>query len=148
MAIAPLIDRLDDRLDAIAASLSAALPNRVIKRALMHYTDHSPAELAAGVVTLVSAGEKDYSRNLGMVARDGTQQILLIGHLKVAEDTTGMDIEAAELDLIEDLKTWCRQPLPGMALRLESIQHSRQLEHPYGWLVAYFDITSPRANTY
>lgn len=143
-----VIERMDDRLDALAAALAAALPTRTVKRSLLHYTEHSAAELAAGVVTLVSAGEGDYNKGLGMVAREGVQRVVLIGHLKVAEGAPGATVEAAELDLIEELKAWARLPSPGMSLRLDSVQHSRQLENPYGWVVAYLDIGPPRASTY
>ena len=148
MAIGQAIERMDDRLDAVEASLASALSTRVISRALKHYTDQTDDDLTAGVVTIVSAGEGDYNKGLGMVAREGTQRILLIGHLSVAETTGGKDIEAAELDLIEEIKAWVRQPITGMSLRLDNVQHSRQLEHPYGWLVAYIDIGPPRATTH
>ena len=143
-----VIERMDDRLDALEASLAAALPTRTIKRSLMHYTDHTDTELAAGVVMLVSGGEGDYNKGLGMVAREGVQRVLLVGHLKVAEDAAGAVVEAAELDLIEEIKAWARTNVPGMSLRLDSVQHSRQIENPYGWLVAYLDAGPPRSTTY
>lgn len=143
-----VIERMDARLDAIATSLASTLATRTIKRSLQHYTEHSAAELTAGVVTLISAGEGDYNKGLGMVAREGVQRIVLVGHLKVTEGAAGVVVEAAELDLIEEIKAWARAPRPGMSVRLDSVQHSRQLENPYGWLVAYLDIGPPRANTY
>lgn len=142
------IERMDDRLDAVAASLAIALPTRVIKRSLLHYTDHSPVDLAAGVVTLLSAGEGNYSKGLGMVAREGVQQMILIGHLKLAESAAGVDVEAAEIDLIEEIKAWARNRIAGLSLRLDSVQHSRQLEKPYGWVVAFLDVGPPSANTH
>lgn len=148
MAIGTQIERMDDRLDALQAALAAALPARVIKRSLLHYTDHEPAELAAGVVTIVSGGEGDYNKGLGMVAREGVQRVILVGHVQVAEGAAGAVVEAAEIDLIEELKAWARAPIAGMSLRLDSVQQSRQLENPYGWLVAYLDIGPPRATTH
>lgn len=148
MAIGQAIERMDDRLDALEASLILALPARVISRDLKHYSEQTDADLTAGVVTLVSAGEKDYSRGLGMEARDGTHRVLLIGHLRVAEDQGGQAIEAEELDLIEDIKSWVRAGVDGMSLRLDSVQHSRQLENPYGWIVAYVDAGPPRQTTH
>lgn len=142
------VDRMDTRLTAIATSLIAALPTRIIKRSLVHYTDHSASELTSGVVILLSVGEGDYNKGLGMAAREGVQKIILIGHLKVAEDLAGEVIQAAEINLIEEIKAWSRQRIPGMSLRLDSVQHSRQLENPYGWVVAYIDVTPPRATTY
>ncbi|HHJ11893.1 MAG TPA: hypothetical protein ENK00_01830 [Chromatiales bacterium] len=148
MAIGQAIERMDDRLDALEASLVAALPTRIVSRDLKHYTDQSDADLTKGVVTLVSAGEKDYSKALGMTARDGIHQVLLIGHLRVAENQGGQAIEAAELDLIEEIKGWVRAGVDGMSLRLDNVQHSRQLDNPYGWIVAYVDAGPPRQTTY
>lgn len=142
------IDRMDARLDAIEAALTAALPTRLVSDTLQHYTERSDAELTQGVVTLVSADEKGYSQNLGMAARDGTQRILLIGHLRVAEGTPRKAIQDQELDLIEELKAFIRAGVPGMSLTLDSVIHSRQLDHPYGWVVAYIDAAPPRQTTY
>jgi len=148
MAIGQAIERMDDRLDAIEASLILALPTRVISRDLKHYSEQTDADLTAGVVTLVSAGEKNYSKALGMEARDGTHSVLLIGHLRVAENQSGKSIEAAELDLAEELKSWVRAGVTGMSLRLDSVQHSRQLDNPYGWIVAYVDAGPTRQTPY
>lgn len=148
MAIGQAIERMDDRLDAIAAALTTALSTRVIKRSLVHYTDHADADLAAGVVTLLSAGEGGYSNGLGMTAKEGTHKLLLIGHLQLAESADGEAIEAAEIDLIEEIKAFVRSGVTGTSLRLENVIHSRQLERPYGWIVAYIDAGPPRRNTY
>lgn len=144
----PAIERMDERLDAIETALVAELSTRTIKRDLLTFTDHTDAEIDAGVVTIVSAGEKDYNNGLGMEAKEGAHQVLLIGHLRVAEGTTGKDIEAVELDLAEEIKAFVRTGVADMSLKLNSIQHSRQLDHPYGWLVANIDAGPPRANIY
>lgn len=154
MAIGQAVERMDDRLEALRTALAAAgspLENRVHKTSLAHYTAHSDAELAQGVLTAVSAGEKDYHEAPGMEAREGTQRVLLIGHLKKAEIDPAADVEAEELDLIEEIKTFVReqrQRLTGISLRLDSVLHSRQLEAPYGWVVAYLDLRPPRATTH
>ncbi len=147
MGIGADIERIDDRLDAIEAALRSALPRRIVTRSLKHYDEHSPADLRTGVVTLVSAGESQYDGRLGMEATRGTLRILLVGHLKVEEESGGVAIEAAELDLVEDIKAFVRGGVTGMSLRLDNVQHSRQLEHPYGWLVAYVDV-GPGRDTY
>jgi hypothetical protein len=141
-------DDIRARTAAIIASLEAALPARTIKRGLLHYDDHGAAELAQGVVMLISDAEQDYSRALGMVAKEPTHRLILVGHLKVAETQTPADLEDAEQDLIEELKAWIRTGLDGMDLLPEAIQQSRQLEHPYGWIVAYVDAVPPRSNLY
>lgn len=141
------VERMDDRMDAVAAAAATALPARVVKRSFFrHFTDHTPAELASGVVMVISAGERGYNDGLGMEAREGTHRFLLIGHLKVAE-TPAADmpqrVEAAELDLIEEIKTFVRSGVAGVRLVLDQVQHSRQLEAPYGWVVAYVDAGPP-----
>lgn len=143
------IERMDDRMDAIHAALVAALPTRVVKRSYFrHFSEHEEAELAAGVVMLISAGEGEYARGRGMIAREGTHKFLLIGHLKADDDSAPRDIEEAELDLIEEIKAFVRVPAPGLSLYLAQAQHSRQLEHPYGWVVAYLEAGAPSQNTH
>lgn len=144
----PWIERIDDRAAAIFASLQAALPARVVKRSLMHFQDHAAADIAAGVVMLASDGESDYSKNPGMTAKDPKHSLLLVGHLKVAETSERVAIELAEMALIEDVKTWLRAGVPGMSFELELSQHSRQLEHPYGWVVMKINAVRPKTNVY
>jgi hypothetical protein len=135
------IERMDDRLDAIQAALIAWYltqpepERRVVKRGLVDYREHSDAELASGVVTLVSEGEDGFSTRFGEVGRKGQQGILLVGHLKVAETATPAAVEALELDMVEQLKTFVRGGVTRIGLLLNTVQQSRQLDHPYGWFV-------------
>lgn len=142
------IDRIDDRMSAIVANLQAALPSRIIKRGLMHFANHPAGELELGIVMPISDGESDYSRNLGMVAKEPKHNILLVCHLKVAEISPALDIELAEMALIEELKQWLRKGVNGMDFEIESVQHSRQLEHPYGWVVFKIAAIPPKNNLY
>lgn len=135
------IERMDDRLDALQAALVAfyaALPEgerRVVKRGLKDYREHANADLAKGVVTLVSDSEAGFSTRFGEVARKGAQTVLLVGHLKVAETADPAAVEVLELDMVEQLKTFVRAGVAGIGLLLNDIQTSRQLDHPYGWFV-------------
>jgi hypothetical protein len=144
----PWIERIDDRQAAIVTSLTAALSTRVVKRSLLHYDQHEPGEIETGVVMLVSDGESQYSQNLGMTAKEGKHGQLLIGHLKVAEDSEPLAIELAEMALIEEIKSWVRSGVSGMSFEIEAAQHSRQLEHPYGWVVVKLNAIPPRTNVY
>lgn len=144
MAIGAYIQRMDDRLGALEQALTPALPSRVVKRAFLDFRAHAEGELAAGVVMIVSAGERDYNAGLGMAAREGTHRVLLIGHMQVLQTSTPDAIEAAELDLIEEIKAFVGQGVTGMHVRLDSVEHSRQLEHPYGWMLANLDLGPPR----
>ena len=147
--MAAALDRLDDRLNAIEAALTTALPTRVIKRAYYrHVQDQAPADLDAGVVMLVSSGESGYRKGVGLVAREGTQDVLLVCHLRVAETASPQDIEAAEIVLIEEIKSFVRAGVAGMTLLLDRVQHSRQQAHPYGWVVATLQAAPPGSNVY
>jgi hypothetical protein len=152
MAIGTVIARMDDRLAAFRAAIVAAgspLAARVHKPNLMHYTAHSEAELTQGVIISVSAGEGNYHQaSEGMIAKEGTHRVLLIGHCRVAETATPSAIEALEINMIEEVKAFLRLPIPGMSLNLESVEHSRQLELPYGWFVAFIELLPPRTNVY
>lgn len=142
------LERLDDRLNAFETALKAALPTRIIKRELMHFDKHTAAEISAGVLMLVSKGEGSYSQVPGMVAKEGTLYLTLIGHLKLAETNTGQELETAEINFIEEIKAALRINVPGMSLKLNNIDQSAQLDFPYGWLVASVDVTPPQQNTY
>jgi hypothetical protein len=142
------IERMDDRLDALEQALIGVLPGRMVKRSLLDYRQHANGDLNGGVVMIVSAGERGYSQALGMAAREGTQRVLLVGHLQVAQTSAPAAIEMAELDLIEELKSFVRGGVPGMSVRLDSVEHSRQTEHPYGWVLANLDLGPPRTTTF
>lgn len=146
------IERMDDRLDAIETALRAALePNgRTVKRSYArNYRDHDQAELTGGVVVMVADGEGDYSADIGRAARGGTMNVLLVGHVAVDQKTaTTGDVEAAELDLAEDIKAFVRTGVEGVGLELNEVRNSRQQEHPYGWVVAVLAAGPPRANTH
>ena len=142
------LERMNERLDAIEAALIAAMPSRTIKREMLPFDDHGSAELSAGVLMLISQGEGNYSSELGMVAKQGTQKLLLIGHLELAPTATGQEVEAAEITFIEELKSMLRAGVPGLSFNLINVEHSAQLEKPYGWFVASVDAGPPKENTY
>jgi len=141
------IDRMDDRLDAVEQALVAALPTRVVRRSwLREFDAYSEADLLRGVVCLISAGEREYQTGPGRNARGGVHRMLLIAYLKVEEQETPQAIERAELDLAEEIKAAVRAGAPGVGLSLVSIEHSRQLEHPYGWVVVHLDAGPQKSN--
>jgi hypothetical protein len=123
----------------------------VVKRSYFrHYTEHEETDLEKGVVMLVSDGEGDYkpTRAASAAAKEGVHSFLVIGHLKADDDAEPQATEAAELDLIEEIKAFARIPIPGLSLRLTRTQHSRQMEHPYGWVVAFLEARPPVENTH
>ena len=138
------IEHMGERLTAVAELLTAQLSTRHIKRALKYFADQDDAELLAGILTIVSAGEGDYKNQRGMVGKEGAGKILLIGHIKVPESDNSQDIEDAEIKFIEEVKPALRVDVPGLSFSLEGVEHSRQLEHPYGWFVATIKVGPPR----
>ncbi len=136
------------RLDAVETLLTAQMPTRFIKRSLLHYTEQDNAELTAGILTIVKASEDNYKNQRGMVTKEATTQMLLIGHLHVAETTTSQAIETAELAFEKELKAAIETGITGLSFTLERIESSRQLEHPYGWFVAFVNIGPPRTSTH
>ncbi len=146
MAIGAYIERLDERRDAVLAALAAALGTRVVTNSLQSIESQSAADLAQGVVMLVSVRERSYSRGLGMAATKGLQEFLLVGHLRVAADAPPSAIEDAEMALIEELKAFVRGGVSGMSVRLGEVRQSQQLDHPYGWVVAHLDVGPPESS--
>lgn len=132
----PTLTRLDDKKTAVLASLAASMPARVIIGEKKHFTDHSDADIAAGVLMVISLGEGQYRQERGMVAKEGTQNFLFIGHIKLAEDATGNQVEQAEINFIEEFKAAMRAGAAGLHLALQNIEQSAQLDKPYGWFVA------------
>lgn len=148
MAIFIRLDRMDEKLAAVAAGLKSQLPTRTIKREFLFYSEHTDKELRDGVVMLISDGEGNYSNSPGMIAKNGTHKMIVIGHLKVPNSASKTDIESAEIMLIEEIKAFCRKGVQGVTLVLRSAQHSRQLEYPIGWVVCVIEALSPDSNIY
>ncbi len=134
------------RLDALSALLTTELPTRIVTRELKHFTDHDETDLTTGVVTLVAANEAGYKNQKGMVTKEGVTRVLLVAHLRVADNQTAADVQAAELTLLQEVKTALQKSVFGLSLGLARVDLSRQLDTPYGWFVAHVDILPPRAS--
>lgn len=141
----PVIDRIDDRHAAVVAHFRAHLPERHVKQSwIKTYTDHLPQELADGVVQIVSGDESKYVRGRGMVGKRGTQEVILICYLRLEESDLPEVLAAAEQALAEDIKAVARLPLRGVGLDVVEVQMSRQIEHPYGWVLVFIEAGPPK----
>ncbi|WP_290906216.1 hypothetical protein [Aquabacterium sp.] len=131
-------------LEAIKASLAAAMPLRRVQRSLPPDPLALPADdLRAGVVCLVSEGGGDFANYLGREGELGHLQASLVGFVAVEEDTEPVAIEQAELALLRDLLAWCNTHAPMADVQdvlPQDFTQSKQLEHPYGWLILKLDI--------
>ncbi len=140
------LERIDDKLAALNAALVAAMPTRQVEIGFTPYDDRTDTELLDGVVNIVSAGEGNYHQGRGMAAKEGTLKVHLINHLKVAETASRADLQQAEINLAEEIKSFVRTGVAGMTLALDSIEQSRLLEYPYGWVVAFLGLRPPASN--
>ena len=57
-------------------------------------------------------------------------------------------LQDLELDIAEECKAFVRAGVDGIGLGLQSINTSRQLEYPYGFVVARVDAGAPEATTH
>lgn len=125
-------------LDALASSLQAALPQRLVRRSLPRDpAGMKAALLLAGVVCVVASGGGSFANWSGREGELGQMAVKLACFVKVEDKAPEVEVEQAELALLADLLGWCQlvkaDPL-GDVVPL-SWQQSSQLEHPYGWLV-------------
>ena len=129
------MSEIGDRMALIAAELAAKYPARKVRRAFVDFAELGDTELAAGVYTLLSAGEEDFTNIAGYVAQDGAQSIMLLGQVKLADDASGEAVEEAELTLVDEVKAFCREiPATLCLLSLLKWRQSMQVERPYGWI--------------
>lgn len=131
-------------LDNLAKSLAKALPHRHVRRSLvMAAADLPDAEMTAGVVCVVCEGGGDFANYMGREGQLGHLQVSLVGFLRVDERDQPAEVERAELELLRELLAWTADPgeirAGDSVLPLDFMQ-SRQLEHPYGWVVLKLDV--------
>lgn len=129
---------LEAVLEGLKDSLAAALPTRVVQRSLPPDAVDLPREqLLAGVVCLVNEGGGDFASYYGREGELGEMDLSVACFLQVAEDTEPVAIENAELAVLEELLAWCKGgPFdPAEDLTPKDWAQSKQLQHPYGWLI-------------
>lgn len=132
------LDNHDAALAALAASLAAAMPERYVQRSLVDPATVAREKLLAGLVCVVSEGGGEFANRVGRWADLGTMNVRLVAFVAVAEKgTTGEDVERAELAVLGEVLSWCSTAaVAGIDLvTVQDWQQSKQLEHPYGWLV-------------
>lgn len=144
------LDSVVLRMDAIETAALAFFTTRKVQRSLLQsFTEHAESDIAKGVIMMVSQGEGNYHNGQGMIAKEGTQNIRFICHLKVDEKTQAqVDVEKAEGALIEEIKAFVRAGVTGMTLVLSKVTQSQQLAYPYGFVVADIQAEPPNQTTY
>lgn len=129
-------------MDALEASLAAALPTRHVRRGLVDPANVDRAELLAGTVCLVGEGGGNFANYLGREGQLGKLRASLVGFVLVEEGTEAVAVERAELALLQELLGWTAYPNTpaGMTALPQEFRLSGQLEHPYGWLTLALSI--------
>lgn len=124
-------------LDAVEASLKAALPGRYVQRSLAQPANAPREQLEAGLVCLVSGDGGNFANYRGREGDLGTLNATLVGFVKVDDSSEPVEVERAELVLLGELLDWVNSSaVPGLDVVYPTDwRQSKQLEHPYGWLV-------------
>jgi hypothetical protein len=129
-------------LVAVKDSLAAALPLRHVQRSLADPANAPAEQLTAGLICLVSENGGKFANYRGREGDLGTLNARLVCFVQVPEASEPADIERAELALLGDLLTWVASAaVPGLDVMYPGDwAQSKQLEHPYGWLVLALEI--------
>lgn len=131
----------DLALQAIADNLAAALPARYVERNLVDPAGQTLERLQAGIFCLVAEGGGSFANYMGREADLGAVNARLVCFTVVESDSPPVAIERAELAMLMDALGWIHAPGPaGYGAGVSSIlpeewAQSKQLEHPYGWVV-------------
>lgn len=135
---------LEDNLESLKDALAEALPLRHVTRSLPKdpVGDIPREELLRGVICIVSEGGGEFANYFGREAELGHQDVTLAAFLQVDEHSQSFAIEQAELQLLQELLTWCGTGPFGTAsdVTAKDWRQSKQLEHPYGWLLLQLDV--------
>ncbi|MBU0749149.1 MAG: hypothetical protein KKG67_20395 [Gammaproteobacteria bacterium] len=138
------LNTFDDALEGIKNSMAAALPHRVVQRSLvMDPHNHDPEELAKGVLCLVNGGGGQFANYRGREGQLGHSTLGVIGFVKVDEGALPEAVERAELALLADVMAWVKAPgvpRPFDSALPKEFRQSRQMEHPWGWIVIELDV--------
>lgn len=130
---------LDTALEGMRASMAAQLPHRVVSRSLLlDPMAADEADLRKGVICIVNGGGGNWANYLGREGQLGQANTSVVGFVLIDEARPPVDVERAELALLDDVLGWVQNP--GLPRPVNSVlpvdfRQSGQLEHPFGWLV-------------
>ena len=124
-------------MNALRSGLAAAYPARRVTRALLDFADRPEGDLLAGIYTLVAGDEDGFPNYRGREGNFGDLQVGVIAQIKVSEQARPDELEDAESVMVDEIKAYTRSVLPAPidSLVLTAVKRSRQLEHPYGWVL-------------
>lgn len=138
------LNEFDAALEGIKTSMAAALPHRVVQRSLvLDPATHDPADLAKGVICLVNGGGGRFANYRGREGQLGHATLGVVCFVKVDEGAPAAAVESAELALLADVMAWVKAPglpRPFDSALPQEFKQSRQMDHPYGWIVIELDV--------
>lgn len=133
---------LKTAMDALAAALATACPNRLVGRNFKPMAQRTDEDLLTGILSLACLGEQDYANYRGREADLGKLKVVLIGQLAVAADAEPSALEDAEFVMAEEVKAFLAlpPPYPLVECLATGYRQSGQLEHPYGWVAFELEV--------
>jgi hypothetical protein len=130
------MNSLTARMELLKSTMETMFPERVITRDHKDFASRDQADLKKGVYTLISRNETDFSNLLGRMATFGAKGIYILGVIQVEDDAAPHVAEDAEGDMIDEIKSLCRNLPSGVGdMTLQQLQQSAQIDYPYGWVL-------------
>lgn len=115
----------------VADGLAAAYPARIVTRDFVDPMQRPDADVTTGLFTVLTLGADELD---AVLEQRGQARLLIVGQVKVAEDTDPHLVEDAELQLFHELREFAEAPGAGLCpFYLQNVAFSAQLDHPYGW---------------
>jgi|GEM_PF-3347331 len=135
------MSQLDDKIEAFKNLMIEVLPDRVVTRDYKPASEHREEDLRLGVFTLLFHGVPKFGE-LG--ASPAGVKLFLLGQFQIEEKYTGSEIEAGELQMLEEITQVLRAAeakYPDIP-RMKAIDcaSSTQMEHPYGWVAVVLEM--------
>jgi hypothetical protein len=124
----------------LQTQLQAFLPDRVVTRSLVaDPANLSDSILTKGQICLLADGGAGFFNYQGREGDGGDLDVVVVAFVSVGEKTETVAIEQAELALKDDLLRYCQSIAFGNALLSALVplswRTSKQIEHPFGWVV-------------
>lgn len=127
----------DDMLDALKASMAAAMADRVVERGLKDPAALNAEEMRRGHFAIVASAMGEWLRYRGREAESGKLKFAVVFHGQPSAKATALDVERMEGEALEQLLAWCREARPEPLDTVFPIDatFSRGLDAPVAWMV-------------
>lgn len=138
----PRVSQRDTLLELMRDSLQDFLPGRMVERTLIDPAEFSAEQLDKGTLCIVARGGGQFLNWQGREGELGTVRGTVVGFVRVDEKDEPLEIERAELALLEDFLNWVGDVHPPEigAVYPGDYRQSGQMEHPIGWFAIDFEL--------